>query len=288
MENARLLGELRQRTGDLEESLEYQTATSDVLKVISRSTFDLQPVLDTVVETATRLGLADQAVIFRREPDDSYVLAANYGYPPAYEAFHRERGRIPAAQRAGSPATLARAARERAVIHYDDVAAVEGYPEASITLGKQRTALGVPLLREGEPIGVLALARQHVEPFTERQIELVRTFADQAVIAIENTRLLTELRESLEQQQAMAEVLGVINSSPGELQPVFDILAEKATRLCDAAIGGVSTISPEGMVTHQATCGPPALLEWARAYRPIAPAAPGTTKHRLIQGEEYA
>jgi GAF domain-containing protein len=283
MENARLLGDLRERTRELEESLEYQTATSDVLQVISRSTFDLQPVLDTVVETATRLCLADQAVIFRREADDAYTLAANFGFPPEYEAFHRKRGRIPAAQRVGSPATLARAAHERAVIHYDDVAAVEGYPETSITLGKQRTALGVPLLREGEPIGVLALARQRVEPFSERQIELVRTFADQAVIAIENTRLLTELRESLEQQQAMAEVLQVINRSPGDLAPVFDAMLEKATSLCGSDFGILWSFEnglARAGALHQV---PPAYAELVRnPFRPSPESGPA----RMMRGED--
>jgi GAF domain-containing protein len=280
MENARLLTQLQQRTRDLEESLKYQTATGDVLNVISRSTFDLQPVLETLVETAARLCDAEMAFAFRRE-GDLWRLAASFGFPPEYVAHWRALGAVP--YDADSPLAGWRCISEARPVHILDASAIPGYPEVASGKGEVRTALGVPLLREGEPIGLISLARRRVEPFTERQIELVRTFADQAVIAIENTRLITETREALEQQTATAEVLGVINSSPGDLTPVFEAMLEKATHLCDAAFGIMQTYDGEAFHAMAHYNSPPQFVEFLRT--PLRPMR-GMASYRIVRGED--
>jgi two-component system, NtrC family, sensor kinase len=232
IENTRLLNELR-------ESLQQQTATADVLKVISRSTFDLQTVFDTLVKSAAKLCEAHFAMIFRRD-GDVYRLAANHGFTPEYRDWI-ERQTIAV----GRGTLVGRTAIEGRTVQIPDALADPEYVwSESISRGGFRTMLGVPLLREGQHIGVIALCRSEVAPFTDKQVELVKTFADQAVIAIENARLFDEvqartreLSESLEQQTATSEVLKVISSSPGELEPVFEAMLANAMRVCEAKFG---------------------------------------------------
>src|SRR5262249_55724316 len=221
---------------ELRESLQQQTATADVLKVISRSTFDLQVVLDTLVESAARLCEADM-VALARPKGGTYHFEATFGASPEYKDFVATH---PAAIDRGT--ATGRTLVGGKITHIPDVLADTEYTYSEgQRLGGYRTLLAVPLLREGTPIGVISLLRMKVRPVTDKQIELVATFADQAVIAIENVRLFEEvqartheLTESLEQQTATSEILGVIAASPTNIQPVLETIAENACRLCEA------------------------------------------------------
>ena len=281
IENARLLNELRK-------SLQQQTATSDVLKIISRSTFDLQTVLNTLVESAARLCAADRGLINHLD-EDLIKFGASYGFSREAEQYALEH---PA--RVGRDNASGRVVLEGRTIHIPDVFADPEYHETDRqkALG-YRTLLGVPLLRQGTPIGVFALTRDEVNPFTDKQIELVTTFGDQAVIAIENARLLSELRqrtadltESLEQQTATSEVLRVISSSPGDVQPVFEAMLEKAVRICGATFGNLFLCEDGAFRVVAMHNAPPAYAE-ARMLEPIHP-GPATALGRLARTKQAA
>jgi signal transduction histidine kinase len=236
IENVRLFDEVQARTEDLRESLRQQTATADVLKVISRSTFDLQTVLQTLVESAARLCEADKATITRQK-DGEFYRAENFGFSDEFMDFVRD---VPVKPDRGS--VTGRTLLEGKVVHIPDVKADPDYTFAEAQrLGDFRAILGVPMLREGVALGVLALTRSEPRPFTEKQIALVTTFADQAVIAIENVRLFDEvqaktrdLSEALVHQTGSANILRVIASSPTDVGPVLNAIVESACKLCGA------------------------------------------------------
>ena len=257
IENTRLLNELRQRTGDLTESLEQQTATSTVLEVISRSAFDLQPVFETVVESAVRVCGADKAFIFRFD-GELLRMAAAFNAPPEFQEWVAQNPIRP-----GRHSGSARAALERRTIHIHDVRADPEYSYGAKNVETIRTILGVPILKGDELLGVIMIYRLEVNPFTDKQIALVETFADQAAIAIENVRLFealqqrtNDLTESLQQQTATADVLKVISASPGNLEPVFQAILASATQICQAGFGTLN-LYEDGAYRSVALHNPP-------------------------------
>jgi GAF domain-containing protein/HAMP domain-containing protein len=289
IENVRLFEEVQARTSELQESLEYQTATSDVLNVISRSPSDLQPVLDAIVETAYDLCQAHYGVFWQLAPDGLYHVAAAKN-ADAVRSMEYLRTH-PIAK--GDGTATGRAAVERQTVHFADALADPRFTDHKrLQQSKARTQLAVPLLRAGEVIGVIFLARTEVKPFTERQIDLVTTFADQAVIAINNVSLFEEvqartreLSESLQQQTATADVLKVISRSAFDLQTVLDTLVESASRLCGAEKGVIFQKDEEDGYRIVAVSGfSPEMVEYSR-NNPLRPGLDSTTGRVALEGK---
>ena len=268
IENTRLLNELRQ-------SLEQQTATADVLKIISSSPGELQPVFNAMLENATRICEAKFGTLFRFD-GKAFHRAAGIGVPSALAEFQKKRG----AYLPESGTLLDRVLQTRKVAHSPDYAA-EPIPGNAAKLGGARSTVAVPMLKDSELVGAIIIYRQEVKPFTDKQIELVQNFAAQAVIAIENTRLFNELRQSLEQQTATADVLKIISSSPGELQPVFNAMLENATRICEAKFG-VLFLCEGDAVRAIAMHGAPQSYVDERHRNPVFQPAPATTLARAL------
>jgi GAF domain-containing protein/anti-sigma regulatory factor (Ser/Thr protein kinase) len=302
IENVRLFTELETKNARLTDALNRETATAEILKVISGSPTDVQPVLDAVAESAARLCAANDVLIHRVE-GGIMRLAAHFGMVP-YVAESETRAISPGSH-------SGRAILERRVIHVHDMLDVRSradYPDV-VKLGRlsgTRTVLAMPLLREGTPIGVIVIRRREVRPFSGEQIELVKTFSDQAVIAIENVRLFTELQEknraltqahaqvteTLEQQTATSEILRVVSQSQTEVQPVFDAILASGVRLCGARFGGVFRF--DGDLIHLAASyeWPAEQLEVVRRRFPMPPgdgslAARAIRDRRVVQTPDY-
>jgi GAF domain-containing protein len=251
-------------TRERDEALEQQRAAAEVLNIISASRTELQPVLEVVVRSAARYCKADDVTLFELDGQELREAAHWGALPHGGEDFRFSCTR-------GSVA--GRNVIDRKPAHVIDLQAeAEDFPEGSAFARRfgHRTTAGVPLLREGVAVGTLQIRRTEVNPFTDKQLALLETFAAQAVIAIENARLLNELRESLEQQTATSEVLNVISSSPGELQPVFNAMLVNAVRICDAKFGNLLLFDGQNM-RIRAMHNAPREFEELRSREPVVP-----------------
>src|SRR6516164_6704367 len=281
-------------TRELAEAREQQTATSEVLRVISSSRGELEPVFQTMLENATRLCEAKFGVFFLHEGGGLIRNVASHNVPPAFaEALRRHSVFRPAAD-----GVFAGAMKTEQAVQIADLTATRGYTERqqptvdAVELGGVRTIVGVPMLKDNEVIGVIAIFRQEVRPVTDKQIDLVQNFAAQAAIAIENTRLLNELRqrtddlsEALEQQTATSEVLQVISSSPGELEPVFQAMLANAVRICEAKFGMLLLYDGKEFRTVALHDLPPAYADALRA-QPVPEASPGDALFTLVDTKQ--
>jgi len=265
---------------DLNEAWEQQTATSEILKIISSSPTSVQVVLDTVVANAAQLCRAFNATIYLRDGDIA-VIQAQFGYGGSAVGTRRSLD---------ADWVIGRAVLEARTIHVPDMVTSEEYPkgkEISLSLG-YRTVLAVPLLRDRAAIGAILAMRREVCPFTDRQIALLQNFAAQAVIAIENTRLLNELKQSLEQQTATADVLCVISSSVGQLDPIFQAILANAIRLCEANFGNLFLRDGNGFRTVAIHSPPSAYTDWYERHPFVEPTKeyPHSTLARLDETKE--
>ena len=288
IENTRLLSELRQRTNDLTESLEQQTATSEVLRAISSSPGELEPVFSAMLANAIRICEATSGHLWLLEGNTVRTVAILHS-AQSYIDYRRRNPVYSLRDNPGIP--IDRLANTKQVVHVPDLRTDQSYigkNDRMVTLVEvagARTYVAVPMLKEGELIGGISLYRQEVRPFTDKQIALVQNFAAQAVIAIENTRLLNELRESLQQQTATADVLRIISSSPGELEPVFQTMLENATRICEAKFG-VLYRSEGDAYRVIALYGAPLAYVEERRRNPIIRPHPGTTIGRAVASKQ--
>ena len=280
LENARLFQERDMRNRELAEALETQTATSDILRVISRSTTDAQPVFDTIAAAALKLCGAASALVYRFDGALLHIGALALSDPSREPTFRAYFPRPP-----GPDTAVGRAVLTRRVAAIDDVTLDPAYSPELTSRWDIRSLLGVPLLRDGVPIGAVAVGRPEPGCFTEKQIALLQTFADQAVIAIENVRLFNETRQALERQTATAEVLRVISSSITDTQPVFDVIAERAARLTAAKSGWVFTYDGEWIHERSAYGLTPDGLATARALFPMRPGSACYTSMAIRDGQ---
>jgi PAS domain S-box-containing protein len=237
---------LRRAHEETAAALEQQTATADVLKAISRTTFDLDTVLSTLLESATRLSGAERAVLLRPDGEGNYLPAVSFNYGTDSLFLRRMRDHP---IRPGRESITGRALVERKVAHVADVLADPDYQRQDLAdEGRFRTVAAVPMLRDGEPTGLITFTRSEGNGFTEKQLQLMTTFADQAAIAIENVRLFNETKEALEQQKASGEVLAAISSSIADAQPVFDKIIESCERLFAGRIVGLNLVGEDGLI----------------------------------------